>query len=106
MSLAANVSLVEEGIRSAVKLPKRFDHIDCAAARVTKALGVPRYSFQYFSSLGRILDIWIGKPASQFSVLSALASPGKSGISARSAYGSWSGTTARMRNELVLCSRR
>src|SRR5216110_1480754 len=43
--------------RNAVRFPKRLDHIPSAAASVTNALGVPRYSFQYFSSLGRIFDI-------------------------------------------------
>jgi hypothetical protein len=90
----------------AVTSPKRLPHIRRPAASVTKALGVPRYCFQYASSLGRIFFMSMAKPASQFSVFSALAMPGKSGMSVRSAVGPSIGATARTRKVFVFSSRR
>ena len=73
------------GKRMAVTSPNRLPHILCPAASVMNALGVPRWSFQYASSFGRIRFRSTAKPASQSRVLSAFSMPGKSGISVRSA---------------------
>ena len=51
----------DAGKRAVVQSPKRLAHIFWPAARVTKALGVPRYCFQYCSSLGRIFLKLMGR---------------------------------------------